>query len=202
MGLNKIMYGGMVLEVDREIISRCKKYDKAAFSYLFHLYEKYLYKLCYGYAQNSSDAMDLVQEIYIKVFKNIKKFDLEFPFHPWIRKISVNTCLNFKRDNNSNVISLNSKYYNDEFEEESRISLDYDMEEDIVNKINNEVVRESIKKLTYDYRMIIMLRYYEDLSYDEIAKLLQMPIGTVKTKIYRAKGILKKSLQGNLEVKK
>ncbi|WP_242953979.1 RNA polymerase sigma factor [Clostridium felsineum] len=192
----------MFLEVEKQIIKRCKEYDRASFSRLFHLYEKYLYNLCYGYTQNTSDAMDLVQEVYIKVFKNIKKFDENLPFHPWIRRISVNTCLNFKRDNKSNVISMNSKYYDSEFEEEDRLSMDYDMEEDIVNRINNEVVKECIKKLTYDYRIIIILRYYDDLSYDEIASILDMPLGTVKTKLYRAKNILRKSLEKNMEVKK
>ncbi|AAK81201.1 RNA polymerase sigma-70 factor (ECF subfamily) [Clostridium acetobutylicum] len=190
------------MEIDKEILKRCKKYDRASFSQLFHLYEKYLYNLCYGYTQNTSDAMDLVQEIYIKVFKNIKNFDENLPFHPWVRKISVNTCLNFKRDNRGNVMSLNSKYYDSEFEEEDRLAEDYNMEQEVVNRINNEVVKESIKKLTYDYRMVIMLRYYEDLSYDEIASVLDMPIGTVKTKIYRAKNVLKKSLEKKLEVKK
>lgn len=194
-----IYYGGMLLDVDIAIIKKCKKNDKASLVHLFHQYEKYLYHLCYSYTQNEQDALDLVQEVYIKVFNNLSKFDESYPFHPWIRRIAVNTCLNFKRDKRSNVISLNY-----EIEEDltlgDKIASDEDIENDIVNLDIKEILMKHVKELPEQYRLIIALRYYEDLSYNEIASLLDKPLGTVKTDLYRAKAMLKRKLEGTLEV--
>ncbi|GEM_PF-4118667 len=63
---------------------------------LFKIYERYLYSICYSYTQNEQDSLDIVQEIYIKVFKNISSFDETMLFRPWIRRISINICINFK----------------------------------------------------------------------------------------------------------
>lgn len=186
------------MEIEKEIILRCKKNDKAALIYLFHKYEKYLYKLCYGYLQNEQDALDLVQEILIKVFNNLPKFDERFPFHPWIRRISVNTCLNFKRDRKSNVISLNYEI-SEEITVQDTIASTENIEKEIVDEEIKETIRKNIKNLPEHYRLIIALRFYEDLSYNEISMLLNKPIGTVKTDIYRAKALLKKSLEEALE---
>jgi RNA polymerase sigma-70 factor (ECF subfamily) len=191
--------GGYVMEVDKKIISKCKRYDKASFTYLFHQYEKYLYNLCYSYVHNEESALDLVQEIYIKVFNNITKFDENYPFHPWIRKIAVNTCLNYKRDEKSNVISMNREI-KDGVTGEDEIASPENVEEYVVDNDTAKLILENIKKLPSHYGLIIALRYYEDLSYGEIAETLGKPIGTVKTDIYRAKALLKKSLQKDLEV--
>jgi RNA polymerase sigma-70 factor, ECF subfamily len=194
----RVVRGGYVLEIDQEIIIRCKKNDKAALIYLFHKYEKYLYNLCYGYLQNEQDALDLVQEIFIKVFNNLSRFDEKRPFHPWIRKISVNTCLNFKRDKKNNVISLNYEI-SDEITVQDTIASAENIEKEIVDEDVRKTIRDNIKTLPKHYRLIIVLRYYEDLSYNEISILLNKPSGTIKTDIYRAKAMLKKSLEGALE---
>jgi RNA polymerase sigma-70 factor, ECF subfamily len=186
------------LEIDKEIIIKCKKNDKAALIYLFHEYERYLYNLCYSYIQNEQDALDLVQEIFIKIFNNLPSFNERLPFHPWIRKISVNTCLNFKRDRKNNVLSLNYEI-NDDITVQDIIASTVDIEKEIVDEDVRKIIKDNIKNLPKNYRLIIALRYYEDLSYNEIASLLNKPLGTIKTDIYRAKAILKKSLEGALE---
>lgn len=189
------------MEIDKEILISCKKYNREALAYLFSECEKYLYNLCYGYTQNASDALDLVQEIYIKIFKGISTFNEDMPFQPWLRRVAVNTCLNFKRHDKRNVVSLNFNY-NDEYEKQDMIASDYNMEELVITRSDNKLLRDNIKKLSYDYRMIITLRFYEELSYGEIAELLKIPIGTVKTKLYRAKNLLKKNMKDELEVRK
>lgn len=184
------------MEADSEIIKQCKKYDERSLVYLFHKYEKYLFNLCYGYTQNDNDALDLVQEIYIKVFNNIAKFNEDFPFRPWLRRIAVNTCLNYKRTIKSNVISLNREN-DDGIEIQDNIASDYNVEQDILNSDTTKIIKQNIKKLPSKYRMIISLRYFEDLSYNQIAEVLHEPMGTVKTDIYRAKAMLKKSLKND-----
>jgi len=178
---------------DKKLLSKCKKHDKNAFIELFKLYEKYLYKLCYNYVQNKEDALDLVQEIYIKVFKSISQYDEKMPFHPWIRKIAVNTCLNFKRSLRSNTVSLSTPVEDDKCLEEL-VAADYDVESEVLGKDIGRIIKENIDCLSPKHRMVMVLRYYEGLSYEEIASVLNEPLGTVKTNIYRARNILKDKL--------
>lgn len=187
------------MDIDLNLISRCKKSDKSALMELFKIYEKYLYRLCYTYSQNEQDALDLVQEIYIKVFKKINQYNESMAFNPWIRRIAVNTCLNFKRTVKNNVISINYQYEN-QGSFEDIIAADCNIEEEIERKDLEKLIKENLKIMPENYRLIIMLRYYDDLSYNEIAELLDKPLGTVKTEIYRAKLLLKKQLERVLEV--
>ena len=191
--------GGVDLDIDKKLIVKCKKYDKHSFRELFQLYEKYLYCLCYSYTQSQQDALDLVQEIYIKVFNNIKNFDDSLPFHPWIRKISVNTCLNFRRTIKNNIVSLNKSIDEDITLEDVLVSED-DVEDEIVNLEIKDIIKSNLKEIPDKYRIIIVLRYYENLNYNEIAKLLDKPLGTVKTELYRAKALLKNKLKAIMEV--
>ena len=191
----KLRKGGVNLEVDKKLIIKCKKYDKLSFKELFQMYEKYLYCLCYSYTQNQQDALDLVQEVYIKVFNNINKFDGNMPFHPWMRRISVNTCLNFKRTIKNNIISLNQSINEDEGTLEDVLLADDQVEDEILNLEIKDIIKTNLKELPEKYRIIIVLRYYENLDYNEIAKLLNKPLGTVKTELYRAKALLKDKLK-------
>lgn len=184
--------------VDKGLVVKCKKHDKTALTELFKMYEKYLYKICYTYCQNQQDALDLIQEIYIKIFNNIDKFNEDMSFHPWVRKLSVNTCLNFRRTIKNNVISLNEGY-NKDCSVVDIIASDFSVEKEIEKLDIKKIIIENIKSLPENYRLIIILRYYEDLSYNEISELLNKPLGTVKTELYRAKAILKKQLETTWE---
>lgn len=188
-----------MIEVNKNLIVRCKKDEKAALTELFKSYEKYLYKICYTYSQNQQDALDLIQEIYIRILNNINKFNEDMPFHPWVRKLAVNICLNFKRTIKSNIISINEGYNGDSSVGDT-IASDFNVEEEIEKVDVRKIIIENIKALPENYRLIIMLRYYEDLSYNEISELLSKPLGTVKTDLYRAKVILKKQLEKAWEV--
>lgn len=192
------------MEVNKKLIEKCKEYDKYSFMKLYNMYEKYLYSLCFNYVQNPHDALDMVQEIYIKVFKNIDKFDTEMPFHPWIRKISVNTCLNFTRTIKNNVVSMNVCI--NDIDGEVTLGDTFVSEEDVLDEVINLETKSIIKKylteMPEEYRIVIVLRYYEELSYNEIAELIGRPLGTIKTEIYRAKAILKKKLEKVMEVNK
>lgn len=185
------------MQVENSIIARCKKHNKAAFVELFKMYERYLYKLCYSYVQNEQDALDLIQEIYIKVFKNISMFDIKMPFHPWIRTIAVNTCLNFKRSCRYDSVSLNLEDINGKTLKDE-LPAKHNTEESVLNNELGQIIKESLKYLKPKYRMVLILRYYEELSYEEIAAELEEPLGTVKTDIYRAKNLLKERLKNVL----
>ncbi len=190
---------GDSLNVSIETIKKCKKNDKNAFMELFKQYERYLYKLCYSYVQNEQDALDIVQEVYIKVFKNIARFDLNMPFHPWIRRIAVNTCINHRRTIKYEAISMNSS--DDEHQAlEEQIAADTDVEQQIESIDLERIIKMHIDTLAPKHRMVMILRYYEDMSYEEIAEMLELPLGTVKTNLYRARNILKEKLADVVQV--
>ena len=182
------------MHVEAGIIARCKKYDKAAFVELFKMYEKYLYKLCYSYVQNEQDALDITQEVYIKVFKNISQFNDKMPFHPWFRAIAVNTCLNFKRASRHDQVSLNARDEEDQALEDM-VAAQYDVEDEVLGNEMERLIRENLEYLKPKHRMVLVLRYYEGLSYEEISAVLKEPLGTVKTDIYRARNLLKDKLR-------
>jgi len=192
------------VEVDKKLIEKCKEYDKYSFMKLYKMYEKYLYSLCFNYVQNPHDALDMVQEIYIKIFKNINKFDTDMPFHPWIRKISVNTCLNFTRTIKNNVISMNANINDteDEIPLEDTFASKENVLEEVINSETKTIIKRYLNEMPEEYRMVILLRYYEELSYNEIAEIIGKPLGTIKTEIYRAKAILRKKLEKVMEVNK
>lgn len=185
-------------KLNKDLLLACKQRDKKAFTELCKTYERYLYTLCFNYAGNSHDAMDLVQEVYMKLFRFIDKYDINKPFHPWIRKIAVNTCLNFKRAA-TNVISLNAVTYNENTLEDALTS-NKDMEEEFEKLELKESIKDILEKLPSRQRMVITLRYYEDLSYNEIALAMNQPVGTVKTDLYRARTALKQFLSSKQEV--
>ena len=189
------------MHVEASIIARCKKHDKAAFIELFKMYERYLIKLCYSYVQNEQDTLDIAQEVYIKVFKNISMFDEKMPFHPWFRTVAVNTCLNFKRICRYDSVSLNTKDEDDKSLEDV-IAAQNDVENEVLDKELGRLIRENLECLKPKHRMVLVLRYYEGLSYEEIASVMNCPIGTVRSRIFRAREAVAENLRPLLETSK
>lgn len=180
------------MNIDKSILQRCKKNDKNAFAELFKFYQNYLYKICYSYVHNEQQTLDLMQEVFIKLYKNINKYDEQYPFHPWIRRITVNTCINEKRKQSPILVPLSTD--DERMDVEEQLAAEQDIEQEVERNDMARIIREHIDCLQEKQRMVIILRYYEDLSYEEIAELLHMPLGTVKTDLYRAKNALKDRL--------
>ncbi len=180
------------MNIDKSILQRCKKNDKNAFAELFKFYQNYLFKICFSYVHNEQEALDLMQEIFIKLYKNIDKYDERYPFHPWIRRITVNTCINEKRKRSPILVPLSTD--DESMNIEDQLAAEQDIEQEVESHDMARIIKEHIDCLQEKQRMVIILRYYEDLSYEEIAELLHMPLGTVKTNLYRAKNALKDRL--------
>ncbi len=190
------------MDIEVYLIRRCKSYERAAFDTLLKKYEGYLYSICYGFTHNREESLDIMQEVYIKVFRSIPKFDEKRPFLPWLKRITVNTCINYHRDNKIlNQVSINGDARGEGALINTLTSPD-NTEEAAVFLDTRETIARCLQGLPDNYRMAITLRYLESMSYDEIASTLQQPVGTVKNSIHRARGMLKKSLEeyGILEV--
>lgn len=175
------------------LLSKCKKNDKDALNELYKRHEKYVYTLCYHYTNNKEDALDLVQEIFIKVLKNIKTFDEKKPFIPWLKRITIHTCLNYKRDKKV-AVSLDQIITDRGDSLKDAIASQFNLEKFVIFKETTKTIRNCIRSLEDIYRMPLILRHEENMTYEEIAKLLDLPLGTLKVNLYRGRKKLQKLL--------
>jgi RNA polymerase sigma-70 factor (ECF subfamily) len=141
---------------------------------------------------NIETAQDIVQEIFLKVYINLNAFDQDLKFSSWLYRIAHNETINHWRRNKKRNASDISWDDNDALK--SIIRDEYDTEQGVYQKITNEQLMEAIDGLDEKYRSVLMLNYLEGKSYQEIADILNRPIGTVGTLLNRAKKILKKDL--------
>lgn len=179
--------------LDEKIIKLCKKNKREGFELLFKKYERYIYSICYSYTYSQQDALDLVQEIFIRIYRNFERVDERKPISPWIKKIAVNTCINFKRDNKNKASELSINLSTDENDGTLEDAVpDSGLTEDkVVYLDTKKTLEESIKELPEEVKMAVLLRHIKGLSYNEISELMSCPIGTVKTYLFRGKKLLK-----------
>lgn len=144
-----------------------------------------------------------MQEVYLKVFRSIDSFDETRLFLPWLKKIAANTCINYIRDHHNKQHNLPLESIDREITSLiDSLPSHGSLEEEVINRDINQTITFSISELPDNYRIALCLRYLEDMSYNEIADVLKIPLGTVKSNISRGREMLKKRLQkaGLMEV--
>lgn len=194
-----------MFDKERKLIKKCVNGDLKAFDELIEKYEKTAYNIALRMLKNPEDAMDVSQEAFIKVFKSIKTFNFESAFSTWLYRIVTNTCLDFLRKRNPNVYSIDNPIQTDEGEIERDIPDESDSPEELLEKkLTKELVNNSINKLDENHRIVIILRDIQGFSYEEISNILDCSIGTVKSRINRArknlKDIIIKDMEHNKEL--
>jgi len=179
----------MNIEVEKEIIHRVLGGDKNAFEGLVLENQKNVYNLALKMTRNEDDALDLSQEAFVKAFRQLGNFRGDSRFSVWMYRLTYNLCIDFlrKKKKEANVISL-------DFEDDSGdvMSLEIpdlrDMPEDsVVRSEMRENITESIYALPLKHREMVVMREITGMSYDEIAKTLKMNVGTVKSRLARAR---------------
>ena len=179
------------------LIRQCKQNDKRAFQTLLQQYEPDLYRICFGYLRNRDQSLEVMQEVYIRIFRSIQAFDEQKQFLPWAKKITINACLNYRRDNKRHEqVSLDDQRNGQEALLNS-LSSNIDVEEIACTADLQDQVNCCIGKLPDNYRIALTLRYIEDMTYEQIATVLDIPLGTVKSNIARGRTILKAELERN-----
>lgn len=180
---------------DQSLISLIKNGDKEAFNILVKRYEKKVLNILYLQLGNIPDLEDLAQEVFIKIFKNIKGFRGEAKFSTWIYRITMNVAYDYKRKNKE-VYSLDEPMKEDE--EDTFEKVVPSEEEDPLSVVEREDIRSKLQKLIRElpkeYQEVLILREYEGLSYEEISKVLKCPVGTVESRLFRARKELKEKL--------
>lgn len=164
--------------------------SQKAYTELLHNYKDSLYMLMYKMVNDPYDAEDLTIEAFGKAFKNLHLYTDEYAFSTWLFKIASNNCVDFLRKKKLNMFTID---HHDEDGEGPVFEINDDKptpEENLFSKEKNAQIREFVNQLKPHYRELIELRYYEDMSYEEIAHTLNIPLGTVKAKLFRAKDML------------
>lgn len=178
----------MTRENEILIIQRVQTGDVNAFELLVREYEKNVYNLALRMVKNPDDASDMTQEAFIKAYNSLSSFRGDSKFSVWLYRIVSNVCLDYLRSVSRHpAVSLSVE--NDEGEE-TELDIPDDSrspEELLERKLTRESVRRGLEALPEDYRQILLLREIQGLSYDEISEILSLELGTVKSRIFRAR---------------
>lgn len=179
------------------LIHRAAKGDEAAFEQLLTQHEKSVYNLCLRMTGNPEDAMDVSQEVFLRVWKNLGSYQFDAAFSTWLFRIASNACIDFLRaKKRRNDVSLTMQDENDGEDKELAVPDETPLpEEQLLAKEQQRAVMKAMSELPPDFREILQLRVVEGLPYEEIAEILDIKVGTVKSRLARARNQLRKNLE-------
>lgn len=182
---------------DRSLVAAAQKGDQAAFETLLKKYRKSVYYMLLKMVKNADDAEDLTQEAFAKAFNSINKFDSKYAFSTWLFRIATNNCIDYIRKKRVQTVSIDQPMEGDDG---SNMSFDVRDEEldpnaSMLKKQRAEYLTMAIDRLPEKYRILVELRYFKEFSYDEVAKELDIPLGTVKAQLFRARELLNQELK-------
>jgi RNA polymerase sigma-70 factor (ECF subfamily) len=180
-------------QYDVELVKRAvEKHDQVAYAELLDRYRESVYFLLMKMVNNKDDAEDLTIEAFGKAFKNIEQYTPNFAFSTWLFRIATNNCIDFIRKKRMVTLSLDKTFTSGDGEEMTMdVRADVpDPEEHMIRKQKNVLMRSLVEKLKPRYRILIEMRYFQELSYEEIAEKLDLPLGTVKAQLFRSREFL------------
>ena len=166
--------------------------NEKAYAELMHIYKKPVYHVVLKMVRNQDDAEDLTIEAFAKAFRNLHKFNPEYAFSTWLFRIATNNCIDFIRKNKIKTMSIDSAFKVDNGDEITIDFRDNDLNpaEHTIRNQKIEIMRQVVEQLPDKYRRLVSLRYFDELSYEEIATELKAPLGTVKAQLHRARELL------------
>jgi RNA polymerase sigma-70 factor (ECF subfamily) len=188
---------------DYKLVQRAIEHgDQQAYADLMKNYRDSLYFMLLKMTNNPHDAEDLTIEAFGKAFKKLHQYTPDYAFSTWLFKIASNNCIDFIRKKKKYTFSMDQNFDDDESGTElaSKIPAEtLDPEEEMVKKQKIKLMHEVVEKLKPHYRTLIELRYFKEFSYDEIAQELNLPLGTVKAQLFRAREFLYQILKNSKE---
>jgi len=175
---------------DYQLVLRAKQGDQQAYADLMGRYRDAIFFMLLKMVNNASDAEDLMIEAFGKAFKNINQYTPNFAFSTWLSKIATNNCIDFIRKKRASTISIDQSAEDQDSQSVTIQSDTPDPEEHMINNQKIKLLREVVAKLKPRYRTLVELRYFKEYSYEEISEELELPIGTVKAQLFRARELL------------
>ncbi len=186
----------MTVDEDRQLVKRVQKGDKRAFDLLVLKYQSRIMALVVRFVHDSHEAQDVTQEAFIKAYRALGNFRGDSAFYTWLYRIAINTAKNHlvsrnRRPPSADVDAGDAEFYDGDhalksLETPERLLLRDEIE---------QTVQESIRRLPEDLRVALTLREYEGMSYEDIAHVMQCPVGTVRSRIFRAREAVDKALR-------
>lgn len=205
-GIKKQQSGKLVTMTEREkdysLVQRVQGGDKVAFEMLFTKYQRRVSRLVSRFVRSDAEVEDIVQESFIKAYRALGSFRGDSAFYTWLYRIAVNTAKNHLVAASKRPISLTQfeKNDDDDFEEDHFMSDAATPESELITKQIAETVNKTMDELPADLREAIMLREIEGMSYEDIADSMGCPIGTVRSRIFRAREAISQKIKPMLDV--
>ena len=183
-------------DIVKKRIKQVLKGDQSAFEEIVSLYQNRLYQVCYRMLGNRHEAEDIAQEAFIRAYINLHTFDQKRKFSTWLYRIATNLCIDRIRKKKPDTFLDAPVPGTDGLDHYSRLAHESPLPEEEVEKMEQqERVQYEISRLPDKYRSAIVLRYIEELPLQEISEILDLPLGTVKTRIHRGREALRKQMK-------
>jgi RNA polymerase sigma-70 factor (ECF subfamily) len=173
--------------IDRDLIQHARRGESAAFGELVTRYQTSVFNVCYRILHQRSDAEDMTQETFIRAHERLNTFDEQREFGPWIRRVAANICLNY----------LETRRVTAPLDEERDADESQRPEKQAEVHERSEQIRRALTALPAHFRIVIELRHYQELSYEEIAAELNIPLSDVKSHLFRARKLLAEKLHAS-----
>ena len=187
----------MLIDDDQVLIRKILGGKKSSFEELMRRYNRKIYNFIFRMIRNDEVAVELTQDFFIKIFTVLHKYNFEYKFSTWAYRICYNLVIDHISKNQAYVDSLSDDVVSQKKMLESRNYVSEDgfdfLEKDEIRKYLWEIVELMPQK----YRELILLRYLQELKYDEIAEIAGLPVGTIKNRIFKAKELLRKEIEKN-----
>jgi RNA polymerase sigma-70 factor (ECF subfamily) len=177
---------------DFQLIDDAIAGDEKAYAELMNKYRKPVYHTILKMVRNVDDAEDLTIEAFAKAFKNLNKFKKDYTFSTWLFRVATNNCIDYIRKKRLETTSINAEFTKadgDVLNIDIK-DLSLDPQEEAIKAQKIELVRNFVNLLPLKYQKLVKLRYFDELSYEEIAEEIDAPLGTVKAQLHRARELL------------
>ncbi|MFZ5980255.1 MAG: RNA polymerase sigma factor [Candidatus Zixiibacteriota bacterium] len=176
--------------LERRLIESAQNEDRKAFGQLIRMHQKRLFRYLYGLLGSFDQTEDIVQETFIKAWKAMKRFNPEYAFYPWLATIARNTAYNLLRreEKKESLEKIREKGYDP-------VSTELGPMEKLLDTEGKKRFYKALKALPVKYRSVFVLRHFENKSYEEISSFLNVPPGTVDSRLYRARQMLMEALK-------
>ncbi len=182
-------------DTDNQLVERVKRGDKRAFDLLVMKYQHKIVGLVSRYVRDSDEVLDVTQEAFIKAYRAIPRFRGDSAFYTWLYRIAINTAKNYLVSKSRRPPDSDIDVSDGEFQTESAVLRDDENPENALATAQLEsVIFEAIENLPDELRLAVTLREFEGLSYEEIAEVMECPVGTVRSRIFRAREAIEKGI--------
>lgn len=184
---------------DSNLIQQALAGNNQGYKKLMHKYHDAIFNFIFKMVHDRQQVEDLTQEAFIKAFASLKNFNDEYAFSTWLYKIATNNSIDFIRKRKLQMYSIDKPIESKDSDYTFELPDDsYEADKEIISGQKTKLLNEAIAKLPEKYRKVIRLRHVEERSYEEIAEILHLPIGTVKAHIFRAREVLYRSLRDKI----